>query len=170
MNIAITALPGLIAGLKAGAVVVGHILGIISAHDRALALFPRSTAVVGQLPLLLVMVGYTPSDPSAGPVHKAASDWSHLALLRPETSRRCFPGRPRPEAGEEQCRCAPIWGVPLPLLSQHYFRPWERLTGPDVCSCLRIADQPARGAVRQSALLVGPPASWTLPKDRRRVG
>jgi hypothetical protein len=59
VNTAVTRMPGLIAAFKAGAVVGGHILGIIAAHDRALALFPRTAAVVGQLPLLLVMVGYT---------------------------------------------------------------------------------------------------------------
>jgi hypothetical protein len=41
------------------AVVVGHVLGVISAHDRAVALFPRAKALAGQLPLLVVMVGYT---------------------------------------------------------------------------------------------------------------
>ncbi|MFK4087697.1 hypothetical protein ACI2LF_26540 [Kribbella sp. NPDC020789] len=41
------------------AVVGGHLLGVISAHDRAVALFPRHKALAGQLPLLIVMVGYT---------------------------------------------------------------------------------------------------------------
>jgi hypothetical protein len=31
----------------------------VSAHDRAVRLFPRRSAVVAQLPLLGVMVGYT---------------------------------------------------------------------------------------------------------------
>jgi hypothetical protein len=42
--------PALIALAQAGAVVCGHLLGVVSAHDRALALFPRRTAVAGQLP------------------------------------------------------------------------------------------------------------------------
>lgn len=37
----------------------GHILGVVSAHDRAVALFPSNQALSGQLPLLLLMVGYT---------------------------------------------------------------------------------------------------------------
>nr|WP_202886871.1 hypothetical protein [Kribbella sandramycini] len=41
------------------AVVCGHLLGVVSAHDRAVALFPRHKALAGQLPLLIVMVGYT---------------------------------------------------------------------------------------------------------------
>jgi len=41
------------------AVVGGHLLGVISAHDRAVALFPRGRALAGQLPLLVVMVTYT---------------------------------------------------------------------------------------------------------------
>ena len=49
----------LIAVLQTGAVVVGHILGVIAAHDRALAVVPTGAAVVGQVPMLLVMIGYT---------------------------------------------------------------------------------------------------------------
>jgi hypothetical protein len=45
--------------VKVGAVVVGHVLGVIAAHDRAVALFPRRTALLGQIPLLVVMIGYT---------------------------------------------------------------------------------------------------------------
>ncbi|WP_020577252.1 hypothetical protein [Actinopolymorpha alba] len=51
--------PELVALVKVGAVVVGHVFGVIAAHDRAAALFPRRTALLGQLPLLVVMVGYT---------------------------------------------------------------------------------------------------------------
>jgi hypothetical protein len=40
-------------------VVIGHILGTVAAHDRAVRLFPRGAAVLGQLPLLVLMVGYT---------------------------------------------------------------------------------------------------------------
>jgi hypothetical protein len=35
------------------------VLGVVSAHDRAVKLFPRRSALVGQVPLLVVMVGYT---------------------------------------------------------------------------------------------------------------
>ena len=41
------------------AVVVGHVLGVVLAHDRAVALLPRRHAVIGQIPLLVLMVGYT---------------------------------------------------------------------------------------------------------------
>lgn len=41
------------------AVIVGHVLAVISAHDRSVALFRRSDVVVGQLPLVVLMVGYT---------------------------------------------------------------------------------------------------------------
>jgi len=45
--------------LQVVAVVVGHITGAIAAHDRAVRLFPPGVARLGQLPLLLLMVGYT---------------------------------------------------------------------------------------------------------------
>lgn len=45
--------------IRAGAVVVGHVLGVFAAHDRAVALLPRNRALTGQLPLLLLMVFYT---------------------------------------------------------------------------------------------------------------
>ncbi|MGQ0716598.1 MAG: hypothetical protein ACT4NP_04625 [Pseudonocardiales bacterium] len=48
-----------IAFVQVIAVVVGHVLAVISAHDRSVALFPRSDAIVGQLPLMVLMVGYT---------------------------------------------------------------------------------------------------------------
>jgi hypothetical protein len=51
--------PGLIGSIQTAAIVLGHILGVILAHDRALALFPRRAALIGQVPLLVVMVGYT---------------------------------------------------------------------------------------------------------------
>ena len=51
--------PALIAVVQAGAVVVGHIVGIVAAHDRAVTVSPPRRAAVGQLPMLVVMVGYT---------------------------------------------------------------------------------------------------------------
>jgi hypothetical protein len=59
VNTAIADNPGVVALVKVTAVVIGHVLGVVAAHDRAVALFPRRTALVGQLPLLIVMVGYT---------------------------------------------------------------------------------------------------------------
>lgn len=51
--------PPAVAAIKVSAVVLGHVIGVVAAHDRAVALFPRRTALLGQLPLLVVMVGYT---------------------------------------------------------------------------------------------------------------
>ncbi|WP_169987998.1 hypothetical protein [Microbispora sp. H10836] len=51
--------PAGVATLQVTVIVVGHVLGTVLAHDRALALFPRRTAVLGQIPLLVLMVVYT---------------------------------------------------------------------------------------------------------------
>jgi hypothetical protein len=51
--------PTAMATLQVVAVVAGHICGAIAAHDRAVRLFPPETARWGQVPLLLLMVGYT---------------------------------------------------------------------------------------------------------------
>jgi len=48
-----------IAVVQVLAVVTGHVLGVVAAHDRAVRLFPRTHALVGQLPMLTLMVGYT---------------------------------------------------------------------------------------------------------------
>ncbi|NUR98530.1 MAG: hypothetical protein HOV67_25150 [Kribbellaceae bacterium] len=41
------------------AIVVGHVVGITAAHDRAVALLPSRNVRTGQYPLLLLMVGFT---------------------------------------------------------------------------------------------------------------
>jgi hypothetical protein len=51
--------PTFLAITKVLAVVAGHVLGVIAAHDRAIKLLPRRHQLTGQLPLLLVMVFYT---------------------------------------------------------------------------------------------------------------
>jgi hypothetical protein len=51
--------PGLVAVIQVVAVVTGHVLGVVLAHDRAVKLLPRRHAVIGQIPLLVLMVGYT---------------------------------------------------------------------------------------------------------------
>jgi hypothetical protein len=51
--------PTFTATFQVTVVVLGHVIGVVLAHDRAVALFPRRAAVVGQLPLLMLMVGYT---------------------------------------------------------------------------------------------------------------
>ncbi|NGN69410.1 hypothetical protein G5C51_36670, partial [Streptomyces sp. A7024] len=45
--------------LQVAAVVTGHVLGVIAAHDRSVRLFPPHRAVAGQLPLLILMICYT---------------------------------------------------------------------------------------------------------------
>jgi hypothetical protein len=45
--------------LQVCSVVTGHVLGVVLAHDRAVRLMPRRHALVGQLPMLAVMVAYT---------------------------------------------------------------------------------------------------------------
>jgi hypothetical protein len=53
--------PTFLAVLKVLAVVTGHVLGVIAAHDRAMKLLPKRHQLTGQLPLLFVMVFYTVS-------------------------------------------------------------------------------------------------------------
>jgi hypothetical protein len=48
-----------IASVQVAAVVTGHLMGVVAAHDRAVRLFPRRQALAGQLPMLALMVGYT---------------------------------------------------------------------------------------------------------------
>jgi hypothetical protein len=59
VNYFLTLHPALLAMTKVGAVVLGHLLGVVSAHDRAVRVLPRGRELVGQLPLLVVMVFYT---------------------------------------------------------------------------------------------------------------
>ncbi|CUR54333.1 hypothetical protein [Nocardioides sp.] len=51
--------PTLLASIKVLAIVTGHILGAVAAHDRALQVLPKRHQATGQLPLLAVMVLYT---------------------------------------------------------------------------------------------------------------
>lgn len=51
--------PTLLATIKVLAIVVGHVLGVIVAHDRSLQLLPSRRHLVGQLPLLGAMTLYT---------------------------------------------------------------------------------------------------------------
>lgn len=51
--------PTTIAVTQVLAVVAGHVVGVVAAHERAVRLFPRRQALAGQIPLLAVMVGYT---------------------------------------------------------------------------------------------------------------
>ncbi|GAA5156287.1 hypothetical protein GCM10023340_43700 [Nocardioides marinquilinus] len=51
--------PTLLASIKVLAIVLGHLVGVVAAHDRALRLLPKGRHDTGQLPLLLVMVAFT---------------------------------------------------------------------------------------------------------------
>jgi hypothetical protein len=51
--------PQLVAGIQALGIVVGHLLGVVYAHERAMQLGDRGVPIRGQLPMLSVMVAYT---------------------------------------------------------------------------------------------------------------
>lgn len=51
--------PTAIAVVQLLAIVVGHVLGVITAHEKAVALLPARSALRGQWPMLVLMVGYT---------------------------------------------------------------------------------------------------------------
>jgi hypothetical protein len=49
----------LLASVKVLAVVSGHVLAVVAAHDRAIQVLPKRHQVTGQLPMLLAMVSFT---------------------------------------------------------------------------------------------------------------
>jgi hypothetical protein len=51
--------PTAIATVQAAAIVIGHVVGVFAAHDRAVRVFPMREAIVGQLPMMVLMIGYT---------------------------------------------------------------------------------------------------------------
>jgi hypothetical protein len=51
--------PTALAVIKVVSVITGHVVGVVAAHDRAVRLLPSRQAMVGQLPMLVVMVCYT---------------------------------------------------------------------------------------------------------------
>ncbi|MGV0743271.1 hypothetical protein [Mycolicibacterium sp. XJ870] len=59
VNYVLSLHPTLLATLKVGFVLAGHVAGVIAAHDRALQLLPKQNQLTGQLAMMLVMVGYT---------------------------------------------------------------------------------------------------------------
>ena len=48
-----------IAVIQVSAIVTGHVLGVFAAHDRAVRIFPHRQALVGQVPMMVLMIGYT---------------------------------------------------------------------------------------------------------------
>lgn len=59
VNTGIVANPTPVAIMQLVAIVGGHVIGIVVAHERSLALLRSDRTVRGQVPMLLVMVGYT---------------------------------------------------------------------------------------------------------------
>ena len=51
--------PTLLASTKVLAVIVGHVVGVIAAHERAIKLLPKQHQLTGQLPLLVAMIAFT---------------------------------------------------------------------------------------------------------------
>lgn len=51
--------PTAIAVVQLAAIVLGHVLGIVAAHEKAVNLLPAKDALRGQWPMLVVMLGYT---------------------------------------------------------------------------------------------------------------
>jgi len=51
--------PTAIAYVQAGAIVVGHVVGVVAAHDRAVERWPRGVAERTQYAMLAVMIAYT---------------------------------------------------------------------------------------------------------------
>ncbi|MGL4173764.1 MAG: hypothetical protein ACRCTR_06795 [Actinomycetota bacterium] len=51
--------PTLVATVQVSAIIIGHIMGVILAHEQAVRVFSRRRAVVGQIPLLILMLVYT---------------------------------------------------------------------------------------------------------------
>ncbi len=51
--------PTLLWTIKVASVVIGHILAVIAAHDKALRVLPIGHQLTGQLAMMLTMVSYT---------------------------------------------------------------------------------------------------------------
>ncbi|MEJ7583006.1 MAG: hypothetical protein WKF43_02755 [Acidimicrobiales bacterium] len=51
--------PTTIAYVQVASIVIGHVVGVVAAHDRAVERFDARTANRSQFPLLAVMVLYT---------------------------------------------------------------------------------------------------------------
>lgn len=59
VNFWLTYHPTFLALTKVGGVIVGHVLAVVAAHDRAIRLLPKRHQLTGQLTMLVVMVGFT---------------------------------------------------------------------------------------------------------------
>ena len=59
VNYVLSMHPSVLATIKVACVVLGHVGGVVAAHDAALRLLPRGHQITGQLAMMLVMVAYT---------------------------------------------------------------------------------------------------------------
>ncbi|KRF18790.1 hypothetical protein ASG90_02510 [Nocardioides sp. Soil797] len=59
VNFWLTYHPTFLALTKVGGVIVGHVVAVVAAHDRAIKLLPKKHQLTGQLSMLVVMVGFT---------------------------------------------------------------------------------------------------------------
>ncbi|MEU7749660.1 hypothetical protein [Nonomuraea sp. NPDC049158] len=51
--------PATIATVQMLAIVLGHVVGVVAAHDRSVRLLRPDRAVAGQIPLFVLMICYT---------------------------------------------------------------------------------------------------------------
>ena len=59
VNTAFFDYPEVTALIQLGAIVIGHLLGVVVAHERSLVLLERHRQGIGQLPMLLLMIAFT---------------------------------------------------------------------------------------------------------------
>ncbi|MFT4217393.1 MAG: hypothetical protein QM619_09460 [Micropruina sp.] len=59
VNTGIFDYPEVVAVIQLAAIVIGHLLGVLLAHDLSLAALKGRRVILGQLPMLILMVGYT---------------------------------------------------------------------------------------------------------------
>ncbi len=59
VNTGIFDYPEVVAAIQLAAIVIGHLLGVLLAHDLSLVVLKGRRVIRGQLPMLVLMVGYT---------------------------------------------------------------------------------------------------------------
>lgn len=59
VNTGIFDYPEVVAVIQLAAIVIGHLLGVLIAHDASLAVLRGRRVIAGQVPMLVLMVGYT---------------------------------------------------------------------------------------------------------------
>ena len=79
VSTAIFSHPTGVALLQLGAIVGGHLLGIVAAHEKAVSLLDSRSALAGQWPMLVVMVGLHLRRAGAA-VLPVTIDWRKLSI------------------------------------------------------------------------------------------